>query len=352
MHRNYFQIIVYASILCLILIFVSLWREINTPATKQPNNPPPVAPFKTSIAGTGVVEPSSGNILIGTPLNKTVSTINVNVGDKVKKGDVLFTLDDRDLKANLQSQKAAYESVQAKLQRLEAFPRKEDLLAATAAVANAKAELNLSESQYKMVQNLPDPRAISEEDKLRRLANYQQAEAKWQQAQADLEKIQKGTWKKDLEIARTELQEAKASIEQTETEIERTIIRAPIHGSVLQINIHQGELAQTDNQPAMIIGNTDELYLRVSIDQLDIPFFSPKEPAVAYFQDNAKLKFPLEFVRVNPFLVAKKNLTNELSETVDTRVLQIIYRIKNDNHPIYVGQQMDAFIDTSNMAKE
>ncbi len=349
MHRNYFQFIVLAAILCLVLIFVSLWREIESPATKEPNIPPPVAPFKSSISGTGIVEPSSGNILVGTSLNKIVSSINVKVGDKVKKGDILFTLDDRDLKANLETQKAAYDSSLAKLKRLEAFPRKEDLLAATAVAADAKAELNLAESQYKMVQSLPDPRAISEEEKLRRLSNYQQAEAKWQQAQADLEKIQSGTWKPDLEIASTELQEAKASVIQIQTEIDRSIIRAPIEGTVLQINIHKGEMVQSDNlqKPAMIIGNTNELYLRVSIDQLDIPFFNSKEPAVAYFQDNAKLKFPLEFVSVDPFLVPKRNLTNDLSETIDTRVLQIIYRIKNGNYPIYVGQQMEAFIDTS-----
>lgn len=354
MNRNYFHLIVYISIFCLILIFISLWHEIETPATKQPNTPPPVAPFKSSIAGVGIVEPSSGNIFIGTPLNRTVAHINVKVGDKVKKGDILFTLDDSDLKAQLAVQKAAYDSSLAKLEKLQALPRKEDLAAAEAAAEGAKAELNSAEYQYEMVQKLPDPRAISQEEKNRRLANFQQAEAKWRRAQADLEKVQSGSWKHDIEIAQAGLDEAKASVNQTQTEIERTIIRSPINSTVLQINIHKGELAQSDitQKPALIIGNTDEFYLRVSIDQLDIPFFNSQEPAVAYFQDNPNVQFPLEFLRVEPFLVPKTNLTNELSETHDTRVLQILYRIKNGKHPIYVGQQMDVFIDTSSMNKE
>jgi len=74
--------------------------------------------------------------------------------------------------------------------------------------------------------------------------------------------------------------------------------------------------------------------------------FQSDAPAVAFLQGNEKVKFPLVFVRIEPLLVNKQNLTNDINEKVDTRVLQIIYRIKNDDHPIFVGQQMDVFIET------
>jgi HlyD family secretion protein len=95
----------------------------------------------------------------------------------------------------------------------------------------------------------------------------------------------------------------------------------------------------------MILGNIQELYLRVSIDQLDIPYFHSTAPAIAFLQGDARVKFHLEFVGIEPYLVPKQNLTNELTETVDTRVLQIIYRLIQDNHPLYIGQQMDVFIE-------
>jgi hypothetical protein len=98
----------------------------------------------------------------------------------------------------------------------------------------------------------------------------------------------------------------------------------------------------------MVLGNIDDLYLRVSINQLDISSFRPTGAAVAFLQGTGNVEYPLEFVRVEPFLVSKENLTNELSETVDTRVLHIIYRIKKDHAMLFVGQQMDVFINTAN----
>jgi len=52
----------------------------------------------------------------------------------------------------------------------------------------------------------------------------------------------------------------------------------------------------------------------------------------------------LRFVRVEPFVVPKKSLTGESTERVDTRVLQVIYAIEPGSANVYVGQQLDAFI--------
>lgn len=347
MNRNYFLIIVAVSLACLFLIFFSMLQEIDTSVTKEPLIPPPKAPYKSYISGVGIVEPSSGSISIGTPVNRLVEKIFVTVGAKVKEGDILFFLENRDLKANLAVQEAAYKSAQAKLERLEAFPRPEDLEVAKSALEDAKTELALAKNQYEMILQLSDPRAISQEERNRRLFNFQQAEAKWKQAEAKFDKVKQGTWNPDLEIARFEVIQAKANVQLVTTEIQRTIIQSPINGSVLQIKIHEGEYPPLDisRSPAMILGNIDEMNLRVSINQLDLPNFDSKAPAVAYLQGDSRDEFPLEFIRVEPLLVNKQNLSNEIMEKVDTRVLQIIYRIKSQAFPIFVEQQMDVFIE-------
>jgi hypothetical protein len=43
-------------------------------------------------------------------------------------------------------------------------------------------------------------------------------------------------------------------------------------------------------------------------------------------------------------VIPKKSLTGDSTERVDTRVLQVIYRVEDDALPLYVGQQMDVFI--------
>lgn len=347
MSRNYFLWIVILALGCLFLIFFSVGREINKPLIKEPISPSPVKPFSSYISGVGIAEASSENMSIGAPLNRIVDKVLVKVGEKVNKGEILFTLENRDLKANVNEQQIAYNTALAKLKRLEAFPRPEDLAESEASLKKAQAALELAKKQYDMVLALSDPRAISQEMRNQRLNNYQQAQAKYEQALSDLDKIKAGTWQPDLDIAKLEVERAKANTKRIETEIQRTIIRSPIDGTVLQIKIHEGESPSQDSRtPLMIIGDIDKLYLRVSINQLDIPNFNSNAPAVAYPQGNINKEYPLEFVRVEPYLVHKQNLTNEIIEKVDTRVLQILYLIKKENPDIFVGQQMDVYIES------
>jgi hypothetical protein len=44
-------------------------------------------------------------------------------------------------------------------------------------------------------------------------------------------------------------------------------------------------------------------------------------------------------------VIPKRSLTGDSTERVDTRVLQIIYRVERDDPPLFVGQQLDVFID-------
>ena len=311
MYRNYFFGFVIIALACLVLIFLSLGRAIETPITKEPSISPPLAPYKSYISGIGIVEPHSDNIFIGSPVNRLVDRVAVTVGEKVKQGDTLFQLEDRDLKATLKAQQALYDSSIAKLQKLEALPRIEDLTAGSAALQSALSELHFAKNNYERMLGLPDPRALSQEKKNNLLFNFQQSEAKWQKAQADFDKLKAGTWKPDLEIARFDVQQAEANVNFTKAEIQRTIIQSPLNGTILQIKIHPGE-SISPNTPAMILGNLDELNLRVSINQLDIPYFHANSQAVAFLRGDDHVEFPLEFLSIEPFLINKQNFTTIL----------------------------------------
>jgi len=51
-------------------------------------------------------------------------------------------------------------------------------------------------------------------------------------------------------------------------------------------------------------------------------------------------------VRFEPYVIPKKSLTGDSTERVDTRVLQVIYSIRDGGPSVYVGQQMDVYIET------
>ena len=71
----------------------------------------------------------------------------------------------------------------------------------------------------------------------------------------------------------------------------------------------------------------------------------PGAEGIAHLRGNADVKTPLRFVRFEPFVVPKRSLTGDSTERVDTRVLQVVYRIERDDLPLFVGQQLDVFID-------
>jgi HlyD family secretion protein len=66
---------------------------------------------------------------------------------------------------------------------------------------------------------------------------------------------------------------------------------------------------------------------------------------VAFVRVNRALETPVQFVRFEPYVVPKRSLTGDTTERVDTRVLQVLYQFHPGDLPVYVGQQMDVFID-------
>jgi HlyD family secretion protein len=96
----------------------------------------------------------------------------------------------------------------------------------------------------------------------------------------------------------------------------------------------------------MLLGKgAPQLHVRVDIDENDAWRLRTGAPAVAFVRGNPELKTPLQFVRIEPYVVPKVSLTGQTTERTDTRVLQVVYSFEQAALPIYVGQQMDVFIE-------
>ncbi len=267
----------------------------STPAqTARPLIAPAQSPYPTFVAGAGIVEASTENIAIGTPIAGIVSKINVQVGSRVKRGDPLFSIDSRATRAELTVRQAAVQVAEGQL-------------------ANAK-------NQFARVQNI-NSRAVSVEERDKR--------------------------RYAVQIAEAQLAEAQANVQSTETDLERMTIRAPVDGQVLQLKVRPGEFAATGvlAQPLILLGSVDRMNVRVDVDENDAWRVKAGAPAVAFLRGNKDIKTPLKFVRFEPYVVPKRSLTGDSTERVDTRVLQVIYSFERGDLLIYVGQQMNVFIE-------
>jgi multidrug resistance efflux pump len=306
-----------------------------------------MAPFTAYVAGAGLVEASSENIAIGTPLPGLVTEVLVKVGQTVKAGAPLFKLDDRELRAELIVRQSALKTAQAKLAKLKHLPRPEDVPPAEARVAEAQASLRDAEELRAMWAGVEKKGVVSAEELQRRESAVEIAKAKLAQATSELQLLKAGSWGPDIEIAQAEVLGAEAQVRATQTEIDRLTITAPVDGDVLQVKVRPGEYAQAGalTTPLMLLGDVSRVHVRVDIDENDAWRVRADAPAVATVRGNRDLKTELTFVRIEPYVIPKRSLTGESTERVDTRVLQVLYSFDKRSLPVYVGQQMDVFIE-------
>jgi RND family efflux transporter MFP subunit len=295
MFRKYvLPVIALAGILLAILIAS---RANKTLPPAPPVSAAPQPPYRSFVAGAGIIEANTENIAVGTQIAGIVSKIYVQIGSRVKVGDPLFTIDDRAQRALVAVKTAAVQVAEAQL-------------------AHAKYELGLGEG-------LTEKRVLSLEDRETRRYNAQAAE--------------------------TQLAQAKAELEAAKTDLDRLTVRASVDGQVMQLKVHLGEFAPAGvlSQPLILLGGVEPMHVRVNVDENDAWRVRANADAIGFLRGNNQMKTPLHFVCFEPYVVPKVSLTGDSTERVDTRVLQIIYSFDRGNLPIYVGQQMDVYIDAS-----
>jgi len=308
--------------------------------------------FASYVAGAGLIEARTENIRLGTPVSGLVKTVGARVGDHVQAGEVLFELDDRELLAELGVRRAQVQASRAHLALLGAMPRPEDVPPAEAKVAAAQAMLDDAQQQLQMAQAVQDARAVSNEVLTGRKYAAQHAAADLAEEQASLTKLKAGTWEPELAQARADLASAEARVAQTESELDRLKVRAPVEGDVLQSKVRPGEFAMAGplDPPLMLLGDVSRLHVRVDVDENDAWRVAAGARAQAFARGNRRIGTELQFVRFEPFVIPKRSLTGDASERVDTRVLQVLYSFDRGSLPLYVGQQMDVFIEAEPLA--
>jgi len=334
------------------LLFAVIWTLSATPVHKAtvPPSPPPQSVSENTVGAVGMVEPESENIAVSCAVSGLVTAVYANAGDRVQTGQRLFSLDDRDLQADLRVKQATLEAARARLKKLEDQPRAEDIPPAEAKVREAQANVADAEVQVKLIESVQDRRAVREEDVQRRRIAYQAAQARLNEAQSQLALLKAGAWAPDIAVAKSEVAQAEAQVKQVAANLDRLTMTAPLDGIILQKKVRVGQYAEcgpaSSGEPLMIMGGGTHLNIRADIDESDAWRVRANTAAVAYVRGDTKQQIQLEFVRFEPYVVPKKSLTGDSTERVDTRVLEAIYRINQPNPAVYVGQQMDVYIDS------
>lgn len=347
------------AIFTLAFAVTQMTKAHQRPPAATPPIEPARSPYLSPLAGAGLVEPETENISVGTHLPGIVDAVLVKVGDTIKPNQPLFRLDDRQLKAELAVKQTMLVSAEAAYSKLEMQPRPEELPPSKAMITESEANLKDQVTMLDRIKRTAGA-GFSDDELRRREIAVDVANAQLAKAKANYALLEAGAWKADKLVASAAVQQARAQVQQVKTELERLVVNAPhmiAHRSelegekteyrVLQVNVRPGEFVGTmPGQALIVLGNVGKLHVRVDIDENDIARFTPGLAGVAKPRGNPNVEFPITFVRVEPYVIPKKQLTGSSQERVDTRVLQVIYALNLKGQTLYVGQQMDVFLNS------
>jgi HlyD family secretion protein len=183
-----------------------------------------------------------------------------------------------------------------------------------------------------------------------------QAQTTLEVAQRQYELTRAGAWSYDISNAQKQYEALTQSYKAASALLKKYTVRAQADGIVLALNGTPGSYVSSQGvydaytqgfDPLIVMGaSQDYLSVRCYIDEILVS----RLPAPGHIQAQLSVrgtdvKVPLEFVRVQPYVSPKIELSNQRQEKVDLRVLPVIFRFRKQDLPlVYPGLLVDVFI--------
>ncbi|AOZ04193.1 glycosyl hydrolase family 18 (plasmid) [Cupriavidus sp. USMAHM13] len=334
---------------------------------KRPEPPvfqPASNPYKSGIYANGIVESdqdSGSNVNLYPEVGATVVRVPVREGQQVKAGDELLALEDSVQRATAAQIAAQADAAQAMLDELKAQPRRETLNVALAQVDAAQAGLRTVRDQADKLNHsyALNPMSVSR-DALDNAANaVRVAQGNLNVAQRQLELTRAGAWVYDIRNQEKQVDALRRQAASAAALLAKYVIRAPMDGVVISINTAPGSYVSSQgtyatytqgNAPVMVMASTaGTLSVRVYVDEILLQRL-PADQSVAKLQASmflrgSETRIPLEYMRVQPYVTPKIQLSDERAERVDVRVLPMLFRFRTPpGMHIYPGQLVDVYL--------
>ena len=355
------RIIFALSVVGILAGLVAAWifgieRKAQAPAFAPVSNP-----YATAIYANGIVESEQAggsNINVYPEVSGAVATVLVHEGQHVEAGTALLTIDDSVQRAATEQLRLQAEAALALLDELNAQPRRETLDIARSQVDLATANLIVARDQYdkRRASFDLDPRSISKDVLDTADDAVRQATAALDVANKQLALTRAGAWNYDVLNQRRQHEALLQAWRSSSALLLKYTLRARGAGVVLALNAAPGSTVTTQGaydaytqglDPLVVLSSAqDHLAVRCYVDEILVS----RLPAAGHIQAQMSIrgtdvKVPLEFVRVQPYVSPKIELSNQRQEKVDLRVLPVIFRFAMKTPTmVYPGQLVDVFI--------
>ena len=312
-------------------------RDANGQAGANPGGS--VSP---EVVAPGRVEGRDRTINMSFEQTGRIVSLPVKEGQHVAKGDVLATLDDREVKARLAQAQAALMGARARRDLAFKGSRVEELRAAEADLAASRAQARSQSLEHGRAQRLTKDNAIpiAENDRIQAAADSSSAQVT--AAEARLSMLREGTRGELKRAAIAELAAAEATVDEAQVFLSRTRLLAPCDGIVIRRFVSEGEMASLMPPTTIVsLADTSRLRLRAEIDEEDISRVKDGQvgyaTAVAFGQKRLAGRI-VERMRD----VGRKGVRNEDDPRAraDTRILEVLFEFDGETS-LPIGLRMD-----------
>lgn len=355
------RLVFIAALIGLLLGLGAVWFFSRKHPPQPPFFTPAENPYAQGIYANGIIESYQGsgeNVAIFAEVGGPIVSIPATEGQIVHKGDPLAVIDPSVQQKTVAQQKAQAEAARTLLAELRAQPRPETLEVARAQMDSAAATLRqLNDTMGKLRRSADmDPRSVSKETLDTAVNAAHVGEANLEVAKRQYELTRAGAWGYDIQNQEKLAASLQAQYEASSALLQKYTLRAPIDGAVLSINAAVGGYVSPQGtydsytqglQPVVVMsGSQGDLGVRVYVDEILVHRLPPAETIVAKMQiRGTDVNLPLQFVRLQPYVTPKIELSAQRSERVDLRVLPVLFRFQAPKGlKLYPGQLVDVYI--------
>ncbi len=345
----------------LTLALISAYLVGQQPKALPPAFNPAANPYAKGIYAQGIIESvqSHGeNINIYPEVSGPITEVLVEEGARVRKDDPMLRIDDSVQRATVEAQQSQAEAARTLLAELKAEPRRENLEVSAAQVENAKATLKNAEDQLAKQERSYsiEPKSVSR-DALDNVRNAQKiAATNLQIVEKQYALIKAGAWSYDVQNQEKQFIALSKAAASSAALLAKYTLRAPSDGVVRSIQATVGSYVSSQGaydsytqgmDPLIVMGAPDDqLQVRAYIDEILIDRLAdPAKLSAELFIRGTDKHVPLTFVRVQPFVSPKIELSNQRQERVDVRVLPVIFRFASPKSlNVYPGELVDVYV--------
>jgi len=344
---------VYILALAIVLagaIFV-LTRNSGQATIQSASARAPVEDKAETIVAPGRVEPASEEVKISSQVPGRLSSVPLEEGDRVRRGQVIAVVSNEDYRARLASAEAHLKLREAELLRIVNGSRDQERREALALVNEAEAVLANAKSELLRKQQLYRNDDISRSDAERAEREYAVAKARYDATREHHALVDAAARDDDRMRAEAEVAVARAQVQEAKALLDKTEVRSPINGRVLRKHLHTGEsISDLLQSPIYTLADSSTLRVRVDVDERDVARIQTGQRAWFTADAYGEKKFWGRVVKVGQILGKKNIRSDEPTERVDQKILETLVDLEPGSQ-LPIGLRLNSHLIVPNSVR-